>query len=116
MKPVRTAAHAMLASIFVISGVRVLLDPDAKVETARRVTDRLGPLLGKVDSRLPTDPRSLVRAKAVSDVIAGVALATGHFTRPAAAVLAANLIPTTFAGHPFWSLPKLERAAHETHF
>ena len=36
-------------------------------------------------------------------MVAGLLLATGHFTRPAAAVLAAGLIPTTVAGHPFWT-------------
>ena len=116
MKPVRTAARAMLASIFVISGVRVLLKPDAKVETAKNVTDRLVPLLEKIDPRIPTDARTLVRAKAATDVVAGLALATGHFRRPAAAALAAGLIPTTLAGHPFWSVPKPDRAAQESNF
>lgn len=116
MKPVRSAARAMLASIFVVSGVRILLHPDPKVETARRVTDRVGPLLEKVDPRLPTDARTLVQLKAGADVAAGLLLATGRLTRPAAAVLAAGLLPTTFAGHPFWTLPKSERAANETHF
>jgi putative oxidoreductase len=116
MKPVRSAARAMLASIFVVSGIRVLLDPDAKAATAKRVTDRVGPLIEKVDPRLPSDTRTLVRIKAGSDVAAGLLLASGHLTRPAAAVLAINLIPTTFAGHPFWSLPQPERTAQETHF
>ncbi|MGX6604689.1 DoxX family protein [Micromonosporaceae bacterium Da 78-11] len=116
MKPVRTAARAMLASIFVVSGVRILLNPDAKVETAQRATDKVAPLLERLDPRIPTDARTLVRAKAASDVVAGLALATGHFTRPAAAVLAAGLIPTTYAGHPFWTGPKEERAVHQTQF
>jgi putative oxidoreductase len=117
MKPVRTVARVMLSSIFVVSGVRILIKPDPKVETARRVTDRVGPLLEKVDSRIPSDARSLVRAKAASDVVAGLALATGHFTRPAAALLAAGLVPTTIAGHPFWAgeTPQA-RAEHQTHF
>lgn len=85
----------MLASIFVVSGVRVLLRPDDKAENARRLTDRVAPLLERTDPRIPTDPRTLVRVKAASDVIAGLALATGHLTRPAAAVLAANLVPAT---------------------
>jgi putative oxidoreductase len=97
MKPVRTAARAMLASIFVVSGVRVLLRPDDKAESARALTDRMTPLLERADPRIPTDPRTLVRAKAASDVIAGLALATGHLTRPSAAVLAAGLIPATVA-------------------
>jgi putative oxidoreductase len=98
MKPVRTAARAMLASIFVVSGIRTLIHPDAKVETARPLTDRLGPLLEKVDPRIPTDARTLVRAKAAADVLAGFALASGNATRPAAALLAVGLVPSTITG------------------
>jgi putative oxidoreductase len=116
MKPVRTAARAMLASIFVISGARIVVDPDSRVAAAKRVTDKVGPLITKVDPRLPTDARTLVRLKAGVDVAAGLLLASGKFTRPAAAVLAANLVPTTFAGHPFWTVPQPERAQHQTHF
>ncbi|GAA2680105.1 MULTISPECIES: DoxX family membrane protein [Actinoplanes] len=117
MKPVRTAARAMLASIFVISGVRVLIKPgEARVQAARRVTDRLTPLLEKADPRLPSDAETLVRLKAGADVLAGLALATGRFTRPAAAVLAAGLVPTTYAGHPFWAVPKDRRADQQIHF
>jgi putative oxidoreductase len=116
MKPVRSAARAMLASIFVVSGVRILIDPDSRAEAAKRVTDRVGPLIEKVDTRLPSDTRTLVRIKAGSDVAAGLLLASGRLSRPAAAVLAAGLIPTTFAGHPFWTLPKAERTHAQTHF
>ncbi|BBH65397.1 hypothetical protein ACTI_20820 [Actinoplanes sp. OR16] len=113
MKPVRSAARAMLASIFVISGVRVLIQPgEGRIQAARRVT----PWLEKLDPRIPADPETVVRAKAAADVVAGLALATGHFTRPAAAVLAAGLLPTTYAGHPFWAVPKEERAAQQVHF
>jgi len=106
----------MLSAIFVSSGVKVLLSPDSRTETASRVTDRLGPLIEKVDPRLPSDTRTLVRLKAGTDVVAGLLLATGHLTRPAAATLAVNLIPTTVAGHPFWSVPKEQRAAQQVHF
>ncbi|AGZ46796.1 DoxX family protein [Actinoplanes friuliensis DSM 7358] len=106
----------MLGAIFVVSGVRIVLDPDAKVDAAKRVTDKVGPMLQRVDPRLPSDARTLVQAKAASDVVAGLMLASGRMTRPAALVLAANLVPTTFAGHPFWTMPKPERTQHETHF
>jgi putative oxidoreductase len=100
MKPVRTAARALLSAIFVADGVRVLIKPDTKIEAARRVTDRIAPLLERVDPRIPTDTRTLLRAKAATDVVAGLALATGHLTRPAAAVLAAGLVPSTLAAKP----------------
>jgi uncharacterized membrane protein YphA (DoxX/SURF4 family) len=106
----------MLASIFVVSGVKTLIDPDSKVDTAKRVTDRVGPVLERTDPRLPAEARDLVRLKAGVDVLAGLLLATGHLTRPAAAALAVNLVPTTLAGHSFWTMPKEERAAHQTHF
>ena len=105
----------MLASIFVVSGIRVLLDPGAKADVSKRVTDRVGPLIEKVDPRLPSDPRSLIRIKAGMDVAAGLLLGTGRLTRPAALVLAANLIPTTIAGHPAWERSNPQRAQHETH-
>src|SRR4051794_4926448 len=116
MKPVRTAAHVMLASIFVSSGVRVLLDPDSRAPAAARVTERLRPLIERIDKRLPSDPRSLTQAKAAVDIAAGLLLATGRLTRPAALALAVNLIPTTIAGHPFWSMPRPERSMQQVHF
>ncbi|AGL21670.1 DoxX family protein [Actinoplanes sp. N902-109] len=116
MKPVRAAARAMLGTLFVVSGVRVLLDPDSKVPAAKRVTDKAGPLIERVDPRIPSDARSLVRIKAGADVAAGLLLATGRLTRPSAVVLAAGLVPTTVAGHPFWSAAKEERQQHQTHF
>src|SRR5690349_11788690 len=93
MRPVRTAARALLASIFVVDGIRTLARPESRVEAVRPLTDRMTPLLERADPRLPTDPRTLVRIKAATDVLAGLALATGRFTRPAAAVLAAGLVP-----------------------
>ena len=106
----------MLGAIFVVSGVKIVLDPDAKVTAAKRVTDKVAPLIERVDPRLPSDARNLVRAKAAADVVAGVLLASGRFTRPAAAVLAAGLVPTTIAGHPFWTFPQPERTKHQTDF
>ncbi|MGA5305302.1 DoxX family membrane protein [Nucisporomicrobium flavum] len=116
MKPVRAAARAMLGAIFVVSGARIVLNPDSKVPAAKRVTDKVAPMIERMDPRLPSDARALVQLKAGADVAAGLLLATGRFTRPAAAVLAAGLVPTTLAGHPFWAYPKEERAQHETHF
>jgi uncharacterized membrane protein YphA (DoxX/SURF4 family) len=116
MKPVRTAARVMLSAIFISSGVKILLNPASRAEQAGRVTDRVGPLLEKIDPRLPTDTVTLTRIKGGVDVVAGLLLATGHLTRPAAATLAATLVPTTVAGHSFWAMPKEERAQHQVQF
>jgi putative oxidoreductase len=85
----------MLASIFVVDGIRTLARPESRADAVRPLTDRVTPLLERTDPRLPTDAVTLVRVKAAADVLAGLALATGRFTRPAAAVLAAGLIPRT---------------------
>src|ERR1700753_3523154 len=97
MKPVRTAARVLLATHFVVTGIQVLLQPDHRIEQSKRVTDQVGPLIEKLDPRLPSDARSLVRIKAGADVAAGLLLATGRLTRPAAAVLAAGLVPAMVA-------------------
>jgi putative oxidoreductase len=117
MRPVRTAARGMLSAIFIVSGVRAVADPEKLVPAAKRVTDRVGPLLEKTDPRLPTDPRTLVRINGAVHLVGGLLLATGHFTRPAAAALAGSLVPTTFGGHPFWTFEDpAVRVNHQTHF
>src|SRR5262245_51793224 len=103
MRPVRMAARAMLAAIFIIMGTRHLRHPEPLTPTAKRVTDRVGPLLERVDSHVPHDARTLVMVNAGAQVLGGVLLATGHATRPAAALLAGTLVPTTLVGHPFWA-------------
>lgn len=107
----------MLGAIFVASGARAVANPEQFVPRAKLVTDRVGPLLEKTDSRLPTDARSLVRINGAVQLAGGLLLATGHVTRPAAAALAGTMIPTTFAGHPFWMYDDpAERRNHQTHF
>lgn len=100
-----------------LNGVRSVIDPAPFVPRAKRVTDRVGPLLERTDPRIPTDPGTLVRFNGAAQVAAGLLLATGHVTRPAAAVLAGTLVPTTLAGHPFWTVKDpAERAQHQIHF
>ncbi|MEV6811654.1 DoxX family protein [Micromonospora sp. NPDC051296] len=102
MKPVRSLARAMLSGVFVVSGARNFANPDRLAPAAKQITDRVAPLLERVHPRLPTDAETLVRANAAVHVGAGLMLATGKFSRPAALVLAGTLIPVTLAGHPFW--------------
>jgi putative oxidoreductase len=117
MRPVRTAARALLSGIFVVSGVRALTNPEQLAEKARPVTDRVGPLLQKADPRLPTEARSLVQVNGAVQLTGGLLLATGHLTRPAGALLAGSLIPTTLAGHPFWTVKDpAERRNQQIHF
>lgn len=116
MRPVRTAARALLGAIFVASGARSLADPERVVATAKPVTDRLTPLLERADPRLPTDTRTLVRLNGAVQLVGGLLLSNRRLSRPAAVALAASLVPTTVAGHPFWTYDQPERRTHETQF
>ena len=117
MSPVRTVARLFLSTIFVVSGARAVARPTVFVPRAQKVTEKVGPLFEKTHPSLPTDPESLVRINGAAQVAAGLLLATGRLTRPAAVVLASTLVPTTLAAHPFWTVKDpLERRHQETHF
>lgn len=93
----------MLSGIFVLSGARNLQNPGQLVPAAKPVTDRITPLLEKTSPRIPTDTETLVQANAAVQLVGGLMLATGRFSRPMALVLAGSMVPTTLAGHPFWT-------------
>ncbi|WP_229399117.1 DoxX family protein [Micromonospora okii] len=117
MKPVRSLARLMLSGTFVVSGARNLQHPERLVPVAKPVTDRVAPLIERTSPRLPTDTETLVKANAAAQLVGGLMLATGKFTRPAALVLAGTLLPTTVAGHPFWTeTDPGARAQHQIHF
>lgn len=93
----------MLSGIFVLSGARNLQNPGQLVPAAKPVTDRITPLLEKTSPRIPTGTETLVQANAAVQLVGGLMLATGRFSRPMALVLAGSMVPTTLAGHPFWT-------------
>lgn len=117
MKPVRSLARVMLSGIFVVSGARTLQNPERLVPAAEPVTERVAPLLQNLSPRIPTEARALVQANAAAQLIGGLMLATGRFSRPAALVLAGTLVPATAAGHPFWKNDEpMARANNQIHF
>src|SRR3982751_1117770 len=99
----------MLASIFIAEGFNALRDPDRLVQKAKPVTDRLAPVLQNMHPKLPTDPKTLVRINAGTQVVGAVLLATGRAPTPAARAPAASLVPTTYAGHPYWTIDDPEQ-------
>ncbi|TNH25580.1 DoxX family protein [Micromonospora orduensis] len=103
MKPVRSLARAMLSGIFVVSGYRNFRAPQRLAQKAAPVTDRAAPLLRRVHPNFPTETEQLIRLNSAVQLGAGLMLATGRLTRPAALVLAGTIVPTTIAGHPFWN-------------
>jgi uncharacterized membrane protein YphA (DoxX/SURF4 family) len=98
----RRLARPLLASVFFVGGVSALKSAEPLSDKARRVTDRLVPRLQEAGVPVPSDPQTLVRINAVTQLVAAGALATGRAPRFSAAVLAGSLVPTTLAGHAFW--------------
>ena len=98
MTLVRRVARPMLAAMFVVGGLDQLKHPGRKADTARPLVEKLAPAVG-----LPDDTELLVRANGIAMVTAGSLLALGRLPRLASGVLAATVLPTTLAAHPFWS-------------
>jgi putative oxidoreductase len=99
MTLLRTVARPMLASMFVYGGAMAVKSPGPRAAKAQPVAD----LIKKVAPDLPVNGTNLTRFSGGVQVIAGTALATGHFPRLAALVLASTLPPTTVVGHPYWN-------------
>jgi putative oxidoreductase len=113
----RLIARPMLASIFIASAANTMKNASAPATRAEPLTAKLVPLVRRAGIPLPEDPETLVRINAGVQVVAGLALATGRAPRLSAGVLAASLVPTTVAGHPFWETEdKTERAQQRLHF
>jgi uncharacterized membrane protein YphA (DoxX/SURF4 family) len=120
MTLLRAAARTMLASYFVASGIKALRDPDALVPDAEPLTDRVVPLVKEyapeqVASFIPEDARALVRIHGATQVVGGLALASGKGRRLGALLLAYSLIPSTIAKHPFWSRTDAAEREHDRH-
>lgn len=104
MTATRLIARPLLASMFVVGGVNALKNSEGLAAAAKPVTDRITPLATRVapGAPIPTDPQTLVRLNAVAQVLGALGLASGRAPRLSSGVLAATLVPTTLAGHPFW--------------
>lgn len=110
---VRTVARPLLGGIFVLSGLDVLANPEARAKAAKPVVEAMADAIPLV----PRDPMTAVTLNAVVHVGAGALLAAGIFPRLAAMSLAVSLVPTTFAGHPFWNIADpAQRAQQRVHF
>ncbi|NYT93617.1 DoxX family protein [Salinispora sp. H7-4] len=117
MTPVRSLARVMLSGILVVEGARSLAAPGRLTPAATPMANRVAPLLRRAVPGVPTDTETLIRANGAVQFGAGLLLATGRLTRPAALVLAGTQIPGTIAGHPFWTDADPEqRVNNQLHF
>lgn len=113
MAVLRALARPMLASIFIVQGYDTLRRPERVAQRAEKV---VGPLKERIDA-LPDDTEQLVRINGGVQLVAGTLLAMGRFPRLSALALAATLVPTTLAGHPYWETKDdQERAQQRIHF
>ena len=113
MAVLRALARPMLASIFIAQGYDTLRHPDRVAPRAEKV---VGPLKDRIDA-LPDNTEQLVRINGGIQLVAGSLLAIGRFPRLSALTLAATLVPTTLAGHPYWETKDpQERAQQRIHF
>lgn len=98
----RRLARPMLASIFISTAIPMLKDQSY--------------LHGPIRDAGLSEPEMLAKAHVYSNLVGGLALATGRFPRLAAIGLAANLVPTTFVGHKFWSAPQDQKIMQKINF
>jgi putative oxidoreductase len=119
MTLIRLIARPMLASTFVYGGVQALRNAPALAEAAKPVNDEIRGLADKVAPSVPVpeNDTTMVRINAAVHIVAGLGLATGRAPRLSALALAATVVPTTVAGHPFWEeKDKGARTQQMTHF
>ena len=98
MGVVHRIGRELLAPMFISGGLDAIRHPEPKVNRAVTITGPIAATLG-----LPDDPVALVRFNGGVQVVAGALLGMGRLSRLAAFTLAASLIPTTLAGHRFWT-------------
>jgi putative oxidoreductase len=119
MTLIRLLARPMLASTFVYGGISALRNSAQLAEAAKPVNDEIRGFATKVAPQVPIPENdvTMVRINAGVHVVAGLMLATGRAPRLSSAALAATVIPTTVAGHPFWrEKDSSARAQQMTHF
>ncbi|MFZ2624953.1 MAG: DoxX family protein [Propionibacterium sp.] len=110
----RFVARSMLASMFITGGFNAAKNAEAIAPATdalfaslpREVTDVLPDISGA----------ELTKISGVTMTVAGSALALGVFPRVAALVLAAQLLPTTLAGHRFWEKEGSEKIGERIAF
>ena len=99
LTPLRPVARIFTGSTYVLLGFDALRAPGAHVEQA-------GPVLAAIRKviPLPEDEELVVRGNAAVQVVCGALLAAGVAQRLSALALVGSLIPTTLAGHSYWTI------------
>ena len=105
MTILRAVARTMLASYFIVNGLKALKRPEEFTEAAEPVAETLLPLANRTLPKqaavyLPQDTTALVKATGIAQIVGGIRLATGIGRRLGAGVLAATMVPHVIASNP----------------
>jgi uncharacterized membrane protein YphA (DoxX/SURF4 family) len=105
MSLLRFVARSMLASYFVINGVKALRHPEEFVADAQPLADKVLPLVSSAlpaEARgyLPGDTAGFVKWTGALQIVGGLSLATGLGRRLGAGVLAVTMVPHVLVANP----------------
>jgi putative oxidoreductase len=102
---VRRIARPLLAATFIWGGIDTLRHPQSRVAGARPVVEKVAEQADRqLPVRVPRDVEQWVKVDAGVKAAAGTLFALGRLPRLSALALAGSIVPTTFAGHPFWEM------------
>jgi putative oxidoreductase len=99
LAPLRAAARVLTGSTYALLGFDALREPGTRVDQAAAVLAGARKVIP-----LPADDELVVRGNAAVQVLGGTLLALGRAQRLSALALAGSLIPTTLAGHAYWTI------------
>jgi len=110
MSVLRFVARSMLASYFVLNGVRALARPEDLAPATAPIAEKLMPKLSaalpeSARAFVPTDATGLVKLNGLLQIVGGASLATGFFRRIGAGVLAVTTVPNLLAANPLTKGP-----------
>lgn len=102
MSPIRSLARPLLAATYVVDGASGLKSPGERVEAVRAAG--------------LSEPEKLVQVSSATQLLGGLALATGRLPRLSALALAGATIPSTYVRHPFWTADGTTKSEQRTLF
>lgn len=110
----RFVARTMLASYFVVNGIKAVRHPEDFTEIAQPVVDKVLPRVAAVlpdeaAGFLPEETTGVARTCGAVQIAGGLALATGLGRRLGAGALAATMLPAILTNNP-WKAARDERA------
>lgn len=109
MTILRAVARTMLASYFVVNGIKAYRHPEQFAAAAEPVAEKLLPLAksalpSQAAVYLPENTVSLVRTTGIAQIVGGLSLATGIGRRLGAGVLTLTMVPHVIASNPLQAL------------